>query len=105
MKPGHKPRYPRPQSLVLAIRVITTGVPSDDPPVCTWRMSFSGTPNLRMSATTNGLPWIVDIYTGHYYRVTIGNGVGEVWRSLPALIGHLRKFLGVGPTSTPQDEE
>lgn len=90
--------------IMRAVHIVTLAVPTDEPPVFEWRRSFSGTPNLRMSATTNDQPWIVDIYAGNYYRATIGNGVGEVWNNMPSLIGYLRKFLGLGPLHTPPEE-
>ena len=97
LKIGQKPRYPRPQSLVLAHKAICAYIPTEEVPVCEWRKSFAGTPNLRIAATTNGMPWIVDVYSGHFFRVNIGTGVGSVCKTLPSLVGYMRRTLDLGP--------
>ncbi len=64
-------------------------------PDCSWGESLNGTPRMRYAATTKGVDWTVDIYNGHYYRAHVGNGVGDVFRSLPSLIGYLKRRLGL----------
>jgi len=71
-------------------------IPTDEEPACELRESEDGRPNLRYRAVTNGLPWLVDIYQGHFYRVQVGNGMGEICRSIPALLGYLERNLLAG---------
>jgi len=87
-------RRPRAQSLLLVVSALRSFIPSVQP-VCAFRKSASGRMNLRYQANTNGLPWTVDLYQGHYYRAHVGTGIGEVLRSVPALIGYLKRTLGV----------
>ena len=95
MKLGKKPRFPRPQSLILAHRAICTYVPSEELPVYEWRKSNAGTPNLRISAITNDLPWIVDVYSGHFFRCSVGSQPGSIHKTMLSLVGHLRKALNL----------
>jgi hypothetical protein len=87
-------RRPRTQSMLLVMYTLRANVPSS-PPVCVYRRSESGRLNLRYQAETNGLPWTVDIYQGHYYRARVGSAMGDILRSLPSLIGYLCRYLGV----------
>jgi hypothetical protein len=91
------PRYPRPQSLVAVIQALRVYIPLDGEPTTAWRWSENGQPNLRFSAATGGLPWIVDIYCGHYYRAAAGNMHSDICRSIPSLIGYLHQHLGLVP--------
>jgi len=79
---------------MIAVTTLRQTIPSDRPK-CAIRESLNGRPNLRYQAETNGLPWTVDIYLGHYYRAHVGSATGEVFRSLPSLIGYLTRTLGV----------
>ena len=95
MKPGQKPRFPRPQSILRDTAILGRAVPMDGEPQYQWRHSYSGAPNLRVEAVTNGVRWIVDLYCGHYYRVQVDGSLGEVWRSMRALIGYLHRRLNI----------
>ena len=88
------PRRPKSKSVLLVTDALRSHIPSDKP-VFTMRTSENGRPNVRYQAETNGLPWLVDIYLGHYYRAQVGNGLGEVCRTIPALVGYLKRNLGV----------
>jgi hypothetical protein len=85
---------PKMQRLLVVVAALQSNIPSG-PPECSMRESFTGTPNLRYAAETNGVPWIVDIYIGNFYRVQVDNQIGEVFRTIPALIGHLTHKLGL----------
>jgi hypothetical protein len=89
------PRYPKAQSLIPVIVALAGGIPADETPRYEWRLSDQGTPHLRFAATTRNLPWLVDIYSGHFYRAQVGNQLSEVCRSLPSLTGYLLRMLGL----------
>lgn len=95
MKLGAQVRYPRPASILRDIAILRQAVPMDAEPVFEWRTSFNGRPNLRVRAVTNRINWIVDLYCGHYYRVQVEDKLGEVWRSIPALVGYLHRHLRI----------
>jgi hypothetical protein len=76
------------------VATLKARVPSS-PPVCTVRKSLKGVPNVRYTAETNGIPWLVDIYLGHFYRVQVGNGIGDTFRTVPSVLGYLLRSLGV----------
>lgn len=102
MKLGQKARYPRPQSLLRDIAIVRSAVPMDGEPEFEWRKSFSGTPNLRMKATTNQINWLVDFYCGHFYRAEIDGTVGETWRDMRSVVGYLRNRLHTGPLESDE---
>jgi hypothetical protein len=81
----------------MVISALRAYIPTDSEPSFEWRWSENGQPNLRFTAATGGLPWLVDIYCGHYYRVAAGNQHTDVLRSVPSLIGYLRQHLGLTP--------
>jgi hypothetical protein len=74
--------------MLMVVGALQANIPSTAP-VCTPRKSENGVPNLRYAATTKNVPWIVDIYMGHYYRAQVDNNIGETFRSIPALMGFL----------------
>jgi hypothetical protein len=87
-------RPPKVRSLLIVVGALQANIPSSAPE-CTLRKSENGVPNVRYAATTKDIPWIVDIYMGHYYRVQVGNNIGEVFRSIPPLLGFLIHQLGL----------
>jgi len=102
MKLGHKARYPRPQSLLRDNAILRHAIPTDREPEFEWRRSFSGTPNLRMTAITNDVTWTVDFYCGRFYRAQIEGATGDVWHDLRSLAGYLRKRLNLGLLETAE---
>jgi hypothetical protein len=97
VKLGDKPRYPKARTLVLAIETLQRAVPTEDGFTFAWRSSEAGVPNLRVTGRTGEIRWYVDIYHGHYYRAVAGDELGAVWRTLPGLVGYLRRQLSLGP--------
>lgn len=99
MKPGHKLRYPGGRSVWRALETLARAIPTDDaqPFQLSWRASEAGNPNLRCTGLTQGLTWYVDIYSGRFYRVVVGDQPGEVWRNLPGLVQYMRHELGLLP--------
>jgi hypothetical protein len=93
----NRPRFPHPRSLAIVLQSLQTAIPVDQAPVAEWRESFNGNPNLRFSAVTNGQPWHVDLYPGHFYRVQIDSLREEVCRSIPYLIAYLVRHLHLQP--------
>jgi hypothetical protein len=89
------PRYPKATSIAAVVAALRDRIPIDESPRLEWRYSDNGQPNLRYQATTRHLPWLVDIYIGHYYRVQVGTQLGDVCRSIPSLIGYLAINLGL----------
>lgn len=87
-------RIPKTQSLVIVTSALRNYIPSTDP-TTEMRRSEKGVPNLRYQAETNGVYWSVDIYMGHYYRARVGSGIGEVFRTIPSLLGYLIRTLGI----------
>jgi hypothetical protein len=82
------------------IALLRRVIPVDAEPTFEWRTSFSGTPCYRMSAVTQNVQWVVDFYSGHFYRTQLEGSTGEVWRDLRSLAGFLRKWLNLGPLET-----
>lgn len=93
---NRRSRIPKAKSLVIVLGALRNYIPSTAP-LLEERRSEKGVPNLRYSAETNGLPWNVDVYQGHYYRVRVGSKTGEVFRTIPSLLGYLVRNLGVHP--------
>ncbi len=87
-------RPPKMRSLAIVIAALRNYIPSSEPHY-EHRCSERGVPNLRYQAETNGISWTVDLYMGHFYRVRIGNQTGEVFRTIPTLIGYLLRSLQI----------
>jgi hypothetical protein len=58
------------------------------------RESLRHVPNFRIKALTNEIPWVVDVYKGHFYHVTT-RGSTEICRTIPALVTYLWRVLGL----------
>ena len=89
-----QPRRPKSKNVLMVTDALRSHIPSTVA-VFSMRTSENGRPNVRYQAETNSLPWVVDIYLGYYYRVQVGSGLGEVCRTIPALIGYLKRNLGI----------
>lgn len=87
-------RPPKMRSTAIVISALRNYVPSSEPR-CEFRYSERGVPNVRYEAETNNIPWTVDIYMGHFYRAHISGHTGEVFRTIPALLGYLLRSLHV----------
>jgi len=93
---------PKAQAILLVVTALKVHIPSDKAR-CSRRESFNGVPNFRYQATTGGLPWTVDIYNSHYFRVQVGTQTGDVLKTVPELIGYLARNLGIVP-APPKEE-
>jgi hypothetical protein len=89
-----RPQAPKTRSVVIVASALRNYIPSTDP-IMEWQRSEKGVPYMRYQAETNALPWEVDIYLGHFYRVHVGNGFGEIKRSIPELLSYLARKLGI----------
>lgn len=85
---------PRIQSVLFVLAALQAHVPCENFRYY-WRRSEKGVLNMRCEAETNGLNWIVDIYLGHFYRASVGTETGEVHRSIPSLLGFIRRQVGI----------
>lgn len=92
-------RLPKPRDIGLAWRTISALFPMG-PAAHGWRESLKGVANYRFQSITNGKAWLVDIYAGGFYVVTIG-GVIEPCKSIPSLVGHMSRMLRVRPRGMP----
>ena len=90
------PNYPKPQEYVRTKVALESFIPMDEPLQVGWRESLKLVPNLRLSSITNETVWTVDLYSGQYYVVHV-HGITETCKSIPTLIGHLCKLLGISP--------
>jgi hypothetical protein len=89
-----RPQAPKTRTVVIVTEALRNYIPSTDP-IMEWRRSEKGVPHMSYRAETNGLPWGVDIYLGHFYRVRVGTGFGEVKHSIPELMNYLSRKLRV----------
>jgi hypothetical protein len=91
---SRRPVYPHKLDINLVLHALKL-IPIDQPLITVWRNSFAGNPNLRVKSTTKEIPWSVDIYPRNYYFVHVDLRFTQVCRSIPSLIGYLRKMLSV----------
>ena len=92
-----RPRYPRPQAIATAARALRRNIPMDEPWQVGWRESNKLIPNFRFLAATGGVEWLVDVYAGGYFFVSVGKFT-ETLRSLSAVIRFMRTHLAaMGP--------
>lgn len=89
-----RPQAPKTRSVVIVASALRNYIPSTDP-IMEWQRSEKGVPYMRYQADTGQIPWEVDIYLGHFYRVRVGTNFGEVKRSIPELLTCLCRKLGI----------
>lgn len=89
------------RSLVIVTSALRNFIPSTEPNT-QFDRSEKGVPFLRYQAETRGIGWSVDIYMGHFYRVRVGSGFGEVKRSIPELLAYLMRKLHVHPEASEE---
>jgi len=87
--------YPKPVEIAKVMRALENCVPVDAKPETGWRESLNLVPNYRIRGTTQEIDWTVDVYCGKYYVVSVGSRLPEECKSIPQLIGHLRRMLGL----------
>ena len=87
-----RPRYPKPQAVAMAAMALERSIPMDEPWQVGWRESGKLIPNFRFLAVTGGVEWVVDVYSGGYFFVSVGKFT-ETLRSLPAVIRFMRIHL------------
>jgi hypothetical protein len=92
-------RYPQAKDIALVIHALRARVPMDAEVETEWRESDKSVPNLRVKASTQEVPWQVDIYSGHYYVARVGGYPSEVLNSIPSLVLYVLRILRVRPKS------
>ena len=90
-------RLPLAKDVIFIQEVIRRFIPLDPRTelVSGWRTSIKGVPNFRVSGFTEETSWMVDIYAGKYYIVTVGNYFPEKCKTVPAIVNYLKITLGV----------
>jgi hypothetical protein len=89
-----RPKYPQPRDVTPVMRALQLHIPMDTPLMYGMRESLRHVPNFRIKAATNEIVWVVDVYKGHFYHVAVGDST-EVHTTIPALINHLWRGLGI----------
>ena len=87
-----RPRYPKPQEVAVAKLALEHNIPMDGPMQMGMRESQKLVPNWRFAGTTGSVEWIVDVYCGGYYFVSVGR-FSESVHSLMAVIRFVRLHL------------
>lgn len=95
MRKGNLKSPLQPSEVGLVMKMIRELIPTDVPLVCGHGHSIvKHTPHFRLKGITKDIPWIVDIYRGHFYHVQI-DGWSEQFRSIPTLVCFLRQRLDI----------
>lgn len=76
------------------MRALIATVPMHTKPEHGLRESLKGTVNYRIKSSTNEHEWLVDIYPGEFFVVTIHHYT-QACPSVPSAIKHLRRMLGL----------
>lgn len=74
------------------MRALMAAVPMHAEPRHGLRESMKGVVNYRIQSVTNDREWMIDIYHGDFFVVTIRNFTMPC-PSVPSAIGHLRRVL------------
>jgi hypothetical protein len=90
-------QYPKPAEVARVMRALDACIPMDTKPKQGWRESLKLVPNYRIKSTTGEIDWCVDIYSGRYYIVSVGDRLTEECKSIPQLVGYMCRMLGVRP--------
>jgi len=90
-------QYPKAADIARVMRALQACIPMDVQPEHGWRESIKLVPNYRIGATTGSVDWCVDVYSGRYYVASVGDRLTEECKSIPQLVGYLRRMLGVKP--------
>jgi len=89
-------RYPRKKDVAVVFRTLQACIPTDLAIRGEWRFSQSGAPNYRLSSSTGGKNWQVDVYAGTFYVVQIPTmNLNDTKDSMPSLVAYLCKALKV----------
>lgn len=97
MKVRRRRTHPKLLNIHFIVTALQGSIPMDSWSV-TPRESEKGVPNVRCSSCTNGIPWIVDIYSREFYRVKVGTDSADIINTIPLLIGYLNRKLGLSET-------
>lgn len=87
-------RLPKPKDIAMMVRGLAAAVPMHTTPHHGVRESYRGVINYRIASSTNGREWMVDVYHGEWFVVTVHNFT-QPCPSVPSAIGHLRRMLGL----------
>jgi hypothetical protein len=87
-------RLPKAKDIAMMLRALQCAVPMHVNPVHGVRESYRGVINYRIASATNGRSWMVDVYHGEWFVVTVRD-FAQPCPSVPSAIGHLRRMLGL----------
>jgi len=90
-----RPRYPKAKEVAMVLHALAAAVPMDYKPRIGWRESEKLVPNLRVSTSTQGIEWTVDIYSGSYFVTRVGSRLTEICTSIPSVVAYLRRMLSI----------
>ena len=60
-----------------------------------WRNSQKNVPNYRLEGQTRKVVWLVDIYAGSHFVITVADRYTQICKSVPSTILFLRRMLRV----------
>jgi hypothetical protein len=87
-------RLPKPKDIAMMWRALQGSVPMHTQPYHGLRESYRGVVNYRIASNFQGIEWSVDTYRDNWYVVTVKDFTVPC-PSVPSVIGHLRKMLGL----------
>lgn len=87
-------RVLHPRDIGKMYHILKACIPTDAEVETGWRLSNKSVPNFRIRGTTDEIVWYVDIYAGQFYYIQVQGLLAETRRSIPAVVGCLRRMLG-----------